>query len=88
MFSAKRTAVTLTVVCIVALLNLVDADQLFAQCSMCRTALAGSIEGQRLQGGFNNAILFLLPFPYLVFGTLAAAIWLSRKKSQTETQSQ
>ncbi len=85
MFSPKRVSVALAVVCVVAVLG---AEQLFAQCSMCRTALAGSIEGQRLQGGFNNAILFLLPFPYLVFGTLAAAIWLSRKKSQTETQSQ
>lgn len=84
MFSAKRTAVVLAMVGIVILFSLVDAEQVFAQCSMCRTALAGSAEGQKLQGGFNNAILFLLPFPYLVFGTLAAAIWFSRKKSQAE----
>ena len=57
----------------------------WSQCAMCRTALSESPEGRQLQGGFNNAILFLLPFPYLVFGTLAAAIWLSRKKTQADS---
>ena len=81
----KRITVALAVICIIAV---VGAGPVSAQCAMCRTALSGSPEGRQLQGGFNNGILFLLPFPYLVFGTLAAAIWLSRKKSQTETQSQ
>ena len=75
----KRIAV------MVGLVVLLAAGPLAAQCAMCRTALSESPEGRQLQGGFNNAILFLLPFPYLVFGTLAAAIWLSRKKSQAES---
>ena len=77
----KRIPVALAVVGLVVLLG---TGPLAAQCAMCRTALSESPEGRQLQGGFNNAILFLLPFPYLVFGTIAAAIWLSRKKNQAE----
>jgi len=72
----KRIAVALAVVGLVVLLG---AGPLAAQCAMCRTALSESPEGRQLQAGFNNAILFLLPFPYLVFGTLALSLWLSRR---------
>ena len=78
----KRIAVALAVVGLVVLLG---AGPLAAQCAMCRTALSESPEGRQLASGFNHAILFLLPFPYLVFGTLAAVIWLSRKKTPADS---
>lgn len=58
---------------IVALL--VASDVAWAQCSMCRTALANSPEGQQLASGFNNGILFLLSAPFAVGGTVAFLIF-------------
>jgi hypothetical protein len=81
----KRIAVALALVGIVVL---VWVEPLAAQCAMCRTALTESVEGQQLASGFNSAILFLLGAPYLVFGTLAASLWFSRRKSRAGRYSQ
>ena len=45
-----------------------------AQCSMCKTGLTNSPEGQRLARGFNTGILFLLSAPFVVAGTIALLI--------------
>ncbi len=55
-----------------------STEPIWAQCSMCRTALTESSEGQQMARGFNRAILFLLGAPYLVFGTLAVSLWRKR----------
>lgn len=72
-----RVAVVLILVSVVFLAS---ADPIWAQCAMCRTALTGSAEGQQMAQGFNQAILFLLGAPYLVFGTLAASLWVKRRR--------
>ena len=73
----KRIIVTLGLVAAIALLGV---SPLAAQCAMCRTALTESAEGRQLAAGFNSAILFLLGAPYLVFGTLAGSLWISRRR--------
>lgn len=49
-----------------------------AQCSMCKTALTNSSEGQRIAGEFNRAILLMVAAPYVVFGSIAG--WLFRSR--------
>ena len=51
-----------------------------AQCAMCKTALTQSAEGQRMAEGFNQGILFLLVMPYLLFGTVGASVWWTRRR--------
>lgn len=63
---------------LIGLFTLGGSESLWAQCSMCRTALTESSEGQQMARGFNTAILFLLGAPYLVFGTLAVTLWRRR----------
>ena len=67
----RRTAATALTVLTVGIVVVLVAgtEPLFAQCSMCRTALEQNAEAAR---GFNKAILFLLVFPYLLFGGIAA----------------
>jgi len=45
------------------------SEPLLAQCSMCRAALEQNVE---VAQSFNRAILFLLVFPYLLFGSITA----------------
>ena len=49
-----------------------------AQCTMCKSALTGSYEGQRIANEFNHAILMMVAAPYLIFGSIAA--WLFRTR--------
>ena len=77
MSNVKRAA---AISCLVATAVLLSVLPVSAQCAMCRTALTESAEGQQLAAGFNNAILFLLGAPYLIFGTLAGSLWISRRR--------
>ena len=77
MSNVKRAA---AISCLVATIFLLIVLPVSAQCAMCRTALTESAEGQQLAAGFNNAILFLLGAPYLIFGTLAGSLWISRRR--------
>ncbi len=70
------------VLVMVAFLVAAGAGPVWAQCSMCRTALTESAEGQRMAAGFNNAILFLLGAPYLVFGALAFTLYKKKRKAR------
>jgi hypothetical protein len=49
-----------------------------AQCSMCKTALTNSPEGQAMAEQMNNGILIMMAAPYLVFGTVGAVVFRSR----------
>ena len=69
------------VLVLLVLVTAFGAATVSAQCAMCRTALTESPEGQQMAAGFNNAILFLLGAPYLVFGTLVGSLWYSRRRS-------
>ena len=46
-----------------------------AQCSMCRTGLLNSPEGQQLIAGFNSGILFLLAVPIVIFSSVLFLLW-------------
>ena len=54
------------------------ASPALAQCSMCRSVIAQSPEGQRIAGELNKAILVMFLAPYLIFGSFAAFIFRSR----------
>ena len=56
------------------------ASNLPAQCAMCRTALTNSPEGQEMIAGFDNAILFLLAVPLVIFGTVVFLLWRAARK--------
>ena len=49
-----------------------------AQCSMCKTALTNSAEGQAMAEQMNNGILIMIAAPYLVFGTVGAVVFRGR----------
>ena len=55
-----------------------DGPPALAQCAMCKSTLAGSLEGRALQTPLNRAILLLLAAPYLVFGCLVFAAFRER----------
>jgi hypothetical protein len=54
------------------------SDPALAQCAMCRSALASSLEGAALQAPLNRAILVLLAAPYLVLGAFVLLVWRER----------
>jgi hypothetical protein len=49
-----------------------------AQCSMCRQVVTQSAEGQQMATELNRAILVMLAAPYLVFGSVLAAVFRGR----------
>ncbi len=57
----------------------------YAQCAMCVTGLTHSQEGQRMARSFNMAILYLLPFPYLIAMTIAGIILRAHAQRQGMT---
>jgi hypothetical protein len=70
----------LPVILIVAAIIAFESS-VWAQCSMCRTALESSPEGKFLASSFAHGILMLLFLPYIIFGTIATAvIYAYRKK--------
>ena len=58
----------------------------WAQCSMCRTALESSPEGKILASSFAHGILMMLFLPYIIFGTIAYAVYRAYRNRQ-KTQS-
>ena len=54
-----------------AIVGIAAVDDASAQCAMCRTALEGSEEGQRMAEKFNAGILFLLGAPISVVAGVA-----------------
>ena len=50
----------------------------FAQCSMCKTVVLQSPEGQAMSGQLNLAIVIMFFAPYLVFGSIAAVLFRGR----------
>ena len=63
---------------------LLQTSWLPAQCEMCRTALADSIEGRQMAGAFNDGILFLLGAPLLVVGGIALLVIRERRPEKRD----
>jgi hypothetical protein len=54
------------------------AEPVLAQCSMCKSVVAQSPEGQAIAGELNKAILVMFAAPYLVFGSFTAYFFRGR----------
>lgn len=67
-------------VLVAVFLALAGAEDTFAQCAMCRTALEQN--GGATAAGFNRAILFLLGMPYLVFTSIAGTWYWRKRKTE------
>lgn len=61
------------------------AQDVFAQCPMCRLSAETNLENGGTAGkGLNTGILYLLSMPYLLIGTIAF-VWIrNKRKSENE----
>ena len=58
---------------------------IMAQCAMCKATLESDLAGGGSIGkGINNGILYLMIFPYLLFGVVGYFIYRHLKKHKTE----
>jgi len=58
------------------------STELYAQCSMCKTAVQSSLnDGSNLAGGLNKGILYLMAIPYIIF-TVIGIFWYRSSKAQ------
>ncbi len=57
----------------------------FSQCSMCKAVLESNLESgdSALGKGINDGIMYLMAFPYLLFGLVAYFFYRHHKKQQT-----
>lgn len=62
-------------------------DLVWAQCSMCRSALE-SPEAQALAGGFRRGILFLLCMPFAAVTVVSALVIRSHRKLDSNEPSE
>lgn len=62
----------------------VVAEPVYAQCSMCRTALENSPEGRRMSASLNRGILLLLAVPYAILGTVGVVVFRAHRRKQAE----
>lgn len=75
----KKT--TLAILLCLFLIGLVSAD-LYAQCSMCKTAVESNVnDGGNLAEGLNKGILYLMAIPYIIF-TVIGVFWYKSSKAQ------
>lgn len=60
-------------------------DESMAQCAMCKGAISEKVsDGESNFGeGINKGILYLLAFPYMIFGTIAF-FWYKESKKGTD----
>jgi hypothetical protein len=72
--SAGARRLVFTGLLVVSCLSVLATPAL-AQCSMCRQVVSTSPEAQRMSAELNRAILLLFVAPYLVFTTIALALF-------------
>ncbi|MBI4028107.1 MAG: hypothetical protein HY360_24195 [Verrucomicrobia bacterium] len=68
------------------LVGLLVSNTGFSQCSMCKTALVNSSEGQRLSSGMNDGIIFLLVMPFVLVGMVALRIFYAHRRRNMPTE--
>jgi hypothetical protein len=74
-----------TVILAIALFTVLEPSAWAQGCSMCRAALESSPEGRMLAGSFAQGILMLLFLPYIIFGTVAFAVYRAYRKKLKQT---
>jgi hypothetical protein len=61
-------------------------DASFAQCAMCKATVKDKVdEGGIFSVGINKGIIYLMSFPYLIFGVIAY-FWYQSSKKNSEKQ--
>jgi hypothetical protein len=71
--------------CAAAAVLLAAGQTASAQCSLCRSALAGTPEAARLSARLNLAVLVLLIPPVLIFCGIFYAVFRQRKSREGKT---
>lgn len=57
-------------------------ETVMAQCSMCKSALVQSPEGQQMASSMNNGILFLLSVPFVLVATVGLVVVRGYRKAK------
>jgi hypothetical protein len=73
---------TFAVLLLIAFFVLLTNSDLQAQCAMCAGALNDKVNNgtSHLGEGLNKGILYLMSFPYIIFGTIAFFWYKASKK--------
>ena len=82
----KKLANCLPLVSWCVVVTLAVGGTVEAQCSMCRTGIESSPEGQAMAAGFNQAILFLLAAPMLILTGVSLALWRGGRRGTVAEQ--
>lgn len=53
-----------------------------AQCAMCKATLETKTSESNVGSGINKGVLFLMPIPYLIMGTIAVVFYYRNKKKK------
>jgi hypothetical protein len=71
---------------VIVVLMLLNIQDLFAQCAMCRTQLENNVSNgdPGIAAGINTGILYLLVMPYLAIITLGYFWYKSSRKNGGE----
>ncbi len=61
------------------------AQDLEAQCAMCKAAAESNLQGGGTDGlGLNNGILYMLATPYLLIAGIIFMYWRNRRRDRVE----
>jgi hypothetical protein len=80
----KKYKVQIFIFLVVVLLFLCTANDLSAQCPMCKMSAESNLKNGGTMGrGLNSGILYMLSAPYICVGVLAY-LWMKNRKKVAE----
>ncbi len=83
----KKNKIQLFVFLAVMLMFLLSANDVFAQCPMCKMSAESNMKNGGTMGrGLNAGILYMLSAPYICVGVLAY-LWIKNRKKVAEDSS-
>lgn len=68
------------------LLLLGGAQQLYAQCAMCRATVESSSQSGGIGSGLNTGILYLMALPYIIIAFIGYFWYKNSKKQKARRQ--
>lgn len=77
----------LSIIVLIAFFMLISNESILAQCAMCKGAINDKVSNgeSNLGDGLNKGILYLMSFPYIIFGVIAF-FWYRESKKNSEKQ--
>ena len=73
----------LSLLFLIACLQLTNLSEIQAQCPMCRMAAESNLQNGGTDGkGLNMGILYMLATPYLMVAAIGYFWWINRKKEE------